>query len=146
MFSVTSSAFKHLDNIPEKYCSASRTTPPPLVVHDIPTDAVDLALICWDPDAPLPLGFTHWTAFHIPVDRSDADLSMCRFDEGPNGLGRLGWTGPEPPRGHGLHHYYFWAYALRERVPEPLSREVFLTEFEHAIFAQARLVVTFERR
>jgi Raf kinase inhibitor-like YbhB/YbcL family protein len=145
MFSVTSQAFTHLGIIPSAYCTALSHTPPPIRIHDVPTEAVDLALVCWDPDAPLPRGFTHWTVFHVPVGQQDIDLTTSSYDEGPNGLGEAGWTGPEPPQGHGLHHYYFWVYALRVRVGALLTRENFLDKYEQSIFAQTRLIGTFER-
>ncbi|WP_297068185.1 YbhB/YbcL family Raf kinase inhibitor-like protein, partial [Thermococcus sp.] len=32
--------------------------------------------------------------------------------QGRNDFGRVGYGGPCPPKGHGVHHYHFKVYAL----------------------------------
>ena len=91
---------------------------------------------------PLPNGFTHLTAYGIPADATDVDLGAVRV--GPNGMGEKAWSGPQPPAGHGVHHYYFWVYALSSPVSGTPTREEFLAENGDAVIEQARVVGTFE--
>jgi Raf kinase inhibitor-like YbhB/YbcL family protein len=119
---------------------------PELRIEGVPSDAVELALICHDPDAPLPFGFTHWALYNIPADTTTIGLDADeRFNPGPNSFGTQGYGGPQPPDGHGQHHYYFWIYALSRPVEGKPDRETFLREYGDAIIEQNRIVGTYER-
>ena len=110
-----------------------------------PEGTVELALVCHDPDAPLPNGFTHWTVYGIPADAAVLDLDAAGVRVGPNGAGQTAWYGPQPPFGHGVHHYYFWVYALGRAVQGTPTGEEFLASYGDDILEQARLVGTFQR-
>lgn len=114
---------------------------PGLVITGVPADAVELVVILHDPDAPLPQGFTHWTVYGIDPQRAEAAEGRT----GPNGIGEAAYTGPQPPPGHGLHHYYFWVYALDRPVEGTPTREEFLERYSDAIIEQNRLVGTYQR-
>jgi Raf kinase inhibitor-like YbhB/YbcL family protein len=116
---------------------------PSLTVTGVPADAVELAIVMHDPDAPLPHGFTHWTAYGIAPQDGPIDADALRT--GPNTLGDREWSGPQPPVGHGDHHYYFWAYALSRPVEGEPSREEFLEQYADAIVEQNRLVAKYSR-
>lgn len=120
---------------------------PTFEIADVPAQAVELALVCHDPDAPRPRGFTHWLLYGIPADTTtlgtDADR---RFRPGTNDFGQPGYGGPRPPAGHGRHHYFFWLYALDRKVDGTPAREEFLRECGDAVVAQARVVGLYERR
>lgn len=120
--------------------------PPILRISGVPRDAVELAIVCHDPDAPLPYGFTHWTVYGVPADTTEISAeSAAEFREGPNDFGRTGYGGPRPPEGHGPHHYYFWVYALTTHVEgEPTLRE-FLERYAGDIIEQNRVVGIYER-
>ena len=114
---------------------------PRIKITGVPQDAVELAVICHDPDAPLPRGFTHWTLYGIPPSASDlGDSPDTKFRTGPNGMGKPGYFGPQPPAGHGLHHYYFWVYALNRKVEGAPSREEFLEKYKDSIIEQNRVI------
>lgn len=119
---------------------------PRLEIHGVPSDAVELAVICHDPDAPLPDGFTHWTLYGVPPTVSevgpDADAS---FRPGPNDFGGTGYAGPQPPDGHGPHHYYFWVYALRRPVEGAPDRRTFIETYGADVIEQNRIVGVYER-
>jgi hypothetical protein len=74
---------------------------------------------------------------------SDADST---YRPGPNGAGTLGYVGPQPPAGHGPHHYYFWVYALDTKVDGTPTREEFLSTYGPHIVEQNRLVGSFENQ
>lgn len=145
LFSVTSHAFGQLGRIPDVYTLRGGNVRPAISVSGCPAEAVELALICHDPDAPLPLGFTHDVVYGIPAVDGPIAFDGPGVREATNSTGQTGWSGPEPPVGHGLHHYYFWAYALRSQVDGCPSRESFLRDCSADIISQARLVGTYER-
>ena len=75
-----------------------------------------------DPDAPGDEEWVHWILVNLPGDLAalpagfhegklppDAPEGMV---QGTNSWGTVGYRGPAPPRGHGLHHYHFKLYAL----------------------------------
>lgn len=140
---VSSPDFDQLAPIPAEFSADGGNRAPRIEFGGAPEGTVEYALICHDPDAPLPNGFTHWAVFGIPADATRLDGVALRF--GPNGIGEAGWFGPQPPVGHGVHHYYFWLYALSAQVQGSPNREEFLADCSDAIIEQARLVGTFER-
>jgi len=66
---------------------------------------------------------------------------------GRNDFGDLGWGGPQPPRGHGTHHYEFRLHALDG--PLGLSPGATKAQVESAmrghVLAEARLMGTYRR-
>jgi len=145
---IGSPAFTNLERIPKRYTSDGENISPPLEWSGLPSGTLQLALICHDPDAPLPYGFTHWTIYNIePSVTQLAEAGGSKFTQGINSAKQLGYTGPAPPRGHGLHHYYFWLYALdRELNLKPgLNREQLLEAIANHALEQARLVGIYER-
>jgi Raf kinase inhibitor-like YbhB/YbcL family protein len=118
---------------------------PSFTVSGVPDGTVELAVICHDPDAPMPDGFVHWLLYGLPPDvdgfGSDADET---FRPGRNDFDETGYGGPQPPVGHGLHHYYFWIYALDTEVEGTPSRRAFIDRYGEHILAQNRLVGTYE--
>lgn len=127
--------------IDDRFAAETGNETPRLTISGVPDGTVELAVILHDPDAPLPQGFTHWTVYGI--DPATADVSAGRT--GPNGAGQAAYTGPQPPRGHGLHHYYFWVYALDRAVEGEPSREEFLERYADAVIEQNRLVGVYRR-
>jgi Raf kinase inhibitor-like YbhB/YbcL family protein len=118
---------------------------PRLRIQGVPSGALELAIVCHDPDAPLPHGFTHWVLYGIPSSAIDLGAEPdATFRPGPNGAGSLGYIGPQPPAGHGIHHYYFWVYALNMHVKGTPSREEFLQTYADNILEQNRIVALYE--
>jgi Raf kinase inhibitor-like YbhB/YbcL family protein len=146
--SIGSKAFEQHGKIPRRYASDGDNRSPPIAWKGVPAGTRQLALVCFDPDAPFPNGFTHWVVYGIPPDASgipeDGDRS---FVQGLNEMGKQGYIGPAPPQGHGLHHYYFWLYALGDgpELKPNLSREALVEAISNRVLAQARLVGTYER-
>jgi hypothetical protein len=145
---IFSPAFAPLERIPQRYSSDGENLSPPLEWSGIPSGTQQLAIICHDPDAPLPRGFTHWLLYNIPPTVNQiSEVSGSKFTEGVNSMNRPGYTGPAPPPGHGRHHYYFWIYALDtvlDLAPN-LNREQLLAAIEKHVIEQARLVGVYER-
>ena len=145
---ISSPAFGALEQIPQRYTSDGDNVSPALQWSKIPPETQRLALICHDPDAPLPWGFTHWIVYNIPADITEIEEGGGdRFTAGVNTSASKGYTGPAPPSGHGKHHYYFWLYALDSSVDlqAGLNREELLHAIADSVIAQARLVGTYQR-
>lgn len=68
--------------------------------------------------------------------------------QGKNTWDEIGWGGPLPPEGHGVHHYHFKLYAVDQELdldPGAEKREV-LQAMEGHILDQAELIGTYERK
>lgn len=146
--SVTSTAFEQHGKIPRRYTLEGENKSPPLSWRGVPSGTRQLALVCFDPDAPLPRGFTHWVIYGIPpAAHGIPEGGGGGFVQGLNGMGKPGYMGPAPPPGHGVHHYYFWLYALGDgpELNVGLSFDDLLDAIGGRILAQARLVGTYER-
>ena len=146
--SISSPAFGSLERIPERYVHGGDNLSPPLEWSGAPADTKEFALICHDPDAPLPYGFTHWVIYGITADVTSIGEGEGKeaFTEGTTGYGGQGYGGPAPPPGHGPHHYYFWLYALDTalNLKPGLKREQLLDAIADHIIVQARLVGIYE--
>jgi Raf kinase inhibitor-like YbhB/YbcL family protein len=127
--------------IPDPYAADFGNRTPRVSVTGIPAGTLELALIMHDPDAPLANGFTHWVVYGISPEEGDISGELRL---GPNTMGDKEYSGPQPPAGHGTHHYYFWVYALDARVEGMPTREEFLAGYSENILEQARLVATFD--
>jgi hypothetical protein len=141
---ISSPDVEALGPIDPKFSADGGNQVPQLVISGVPEEAVELALILTDPDAPLPHGFTHWTVFNLPAQDGLVNAEvLSKATTGLNGMGEASYSGPQPPPGHGLHHYYFWVYALDTVVLGTPNREQFLTDYAENIVEQNRLVATF---
>jgi hypothetical protein len=138
---VSSPTFANGGRIPDRCAFDKGNEPPEIRVTGVPDDAVELALVCHDPDAPLARGFTHWLLYGISPETAVIDeATAAAFRAGVNDFGTPGYGGPQPPAGHGDHHYYFWVYALDTRVEGTPGREAFLARYADHIVEQNRLV------
>ncbi|MHC9044540.1 YbhB/YbcL family Raf kinase inhibitor-like protein [Microbacterium saperdae] len=142
---ISSPDFDGLARIPDRLTADGGNEVPAIALSGAPAGTVELAVVVHDPDAPLAQGFTHWVVYGIPADATTLDLAAEGVREAPNGTTQTAWFGPQPPVGHGQHHYYFWVYALSARVEGTPTREEFLASHADSIIEQARYVGTFSR-
>jgi Raf kinase inhibitor-like YbhB/YbcL family protein len=142
-FTIRSADFSDGDQIPKRFTADGDNVTPSLTIEGVPPAAVELALICHDPDAPDPGGFTHWTVYGLAP--STTTIADADYREGPNDADRPGWYGPKPPVGHGTHHYAFTVYALSRPVDGSPSRDDFLSRNVDAMLGQSTLVGTYSR-
>jgi Raf kinase inhibitor-like YbhB/YbcL family protein len=152
-FSLTSTAFRDGERVPDRYTCTGDDISPPLAWSDAPAGTKSFALLCDDPDAPAGT-WHHWAAFDIPADShglpeaypTDAEVDGTR--QAVTDFRRTGYGGPCPPPGHGTHHYHFSLLALSvERLDLPTK--VHCTEVESAarrhMLAEIRLTGTYSR-
>lgn len=108
---IKSPAFKNNESIPSEYTCQGGNINPPLEIVDTPTEAISLALVCEDPDAPLGT-WTHWLIWNIDARTKiiDKNSKPQGSVEGITSGGQAGYEGPCPPSG--THRYYFKIFAL----------------------------------
>ncbi len=123
---ISSPDFVDGGTIPFELTADGGNAIPRLQWSGAPEGTVEFAIVCHDPDAPMPDGFTHWVVYGIPADATELDLSASGVRVGPNDAGVAVWFGPQPPHGHGDHRYYFWVFALSEKVDGSPTRGEFL--------------------
>ena len=113
---LTSSTFGVGEPIPRRYSCAGEDVSPPLEWRAVPADAVSLALIVDDPDAPAGT-FTHWLAWGINPEDGGLAVGEHPPREGRNDFREIGYRGPCPPWGLGPHRYFFASRCHASHLP-----------------------------
>jgi len=147
MIKFRSPAFEPGGRIPKKYSGEGEDVSPPLSWQDLPKGTQELALICEDPDAK-PIPWIHWVVYGIPPDRDSLpEGSAERAKEGRNSSEKIGYKGPMPPPGDGIHRYLFKIYALSKTLDlEPGAKEIdLLREMDGHFLGKGEFVGTYER-
>ena len=113
---LISPAFEDGGEIPVRYTCDAEGISIPLQFLEIPEEAVSLALIMDDPDAPMGV-FVHWVIYNIPAELSELPEGIppqpyleMGIRQGTNSFGKIGYGGPCPP--DGAHRYMLKLYAL----------------------------------
>jgi Raf kinase inhibitor-like YbhB/YbcL family protein len=154
---IASPAFTGGAAIPRRFTSEGPDVSPELRCDAVPPAAKALAIIVDDPDAPRPEPWVHWVIFNLPADLKALPEGVAKDAkpaqpagaiQGRNTWGTVGYRGPEPPKGHGVHHYHFKLYALDAMLdPKPgLDKDGLLAAMRGHIVAEAELVGTYERK
>jgi Raf kinase inhibitor-like YbhB/YbcL family protein len=152
---LSSASFRHNQPIPARHGCEGADVSPPLKWEGAPAGTKSFALIVDDPDAP---GgpWVHWLLYGLAADTKELPENVAKTDtvaglggarQGMNDFGRVGYGGPCPPRGHGVHHYHFRLYALDTELnlPPRLKRRELEQAMRGHILAQAELVGTYQR-
>ena len=155
---VTSDTLKAHETIPKDHTADGRNVSPALMWSGAPAATKQFALVCDDPDVPMPGGFVHWVVYKIPGTAKglpaelpmDATLTapadLAGTIQGMSGFRRAGYRGPAPPPGK-PHHYTFTVYALDAELPlaEGLNRTQLMEAVKGHIIGQGALVALYER-
>jgi Raf kinase inhibitor-like YbhB/YbcL family protein len=153
---VTSNAFTQNQPVPRKYTGDGQNVSPPLAWSGVPAETRQLALIVDDPDAPSPQPWVHWVLYQLAANATSLPEGVPPSQrvadpagglQGRNSWGRVGYGGPEPPRGHGTHHYHFKLHALDTelKLAPGLDKSGLLKAMEGHILGTGELVGTYER-
>jgi Raf kinase inhibitor-like YbhB/YbcL family protein len=145
-------AFGAGESIPVRYTADGQNISPPLSWDEPPEGTRVLALVCEDSDAPMPEPFVHWLVANLNPEQSGRELVegatvLSGAVLGKNSFGFIEYGGPEPPRGHGIHHYYFTLFALDAPVElaAGFSKEDLLRAAKGHVLAKGECIGTYRR-
>jgi len=149
---LTSSAFADGGTIPRRHTCDGDDVSPPLAWSGVPDDAISLALIADDPDAPRGT-WVHWVLYNLPAAVTSLPEALPADERLPNGalqgrndFRRTGYGGPCPPSG--THRYFFKLYALDtmlDLAPGATKQEL-LQAMDGHVLAEAQLMGRYARR
>lgn len=153
---VRSSAFENMNSIPAQFTADGDGESPPLEWTGIPSEASSLVLIVEDADSPtahplvpaiavLPASDAYLQRGALP----NGDGESAGVQMGLNSFLRPSWLPPDPPPGHGPHHYAFQLFALGGEATTSFDHSLGRQELLEMIFGRAIaagcLVGTYER-
>jgi Raf kinase inhibitor-like YbhB/YbcL family protein len=150
---LNSPAFAPNQRIPDRFSRDGANVSPPIEWREAPQGTKSYALIVEDPDAPKGT-FRHWAVYDIPAsaDRLAEGAGSGKSATAPhmavNDFGDRHYDGPQPPPGHGAHHYHFRLFALNVpqlRIPGNVSAQEVLQAAQAHALAQAEVVGIYER-
>lgn len=121
---VTSAAFQDGGTLDKRFTDDGVGVSPPLSWTQIPPDTGALVLIIEDVDSPALTPLVHTIAWNLPAQ--DGGLAESGLPSkaspdsgdgiamGRNSFFQAQYLAPDPPPGHGPHHYYFQLFALKQ--------------------------------
>jgi Raf kinase inhibitor-like YbhB/YbcL family protein len=149
---LTSPDFDEGGSIASRYTCDGLGISPPLSWDSVASGTRSWALIVDDPDAPGGI-FVHWVIYNLrpdtrrlPEDVPNRQTLSSGAQQGVNGAGGVGYTGPCPPSG--THRYFFKVYALDTRLDlGGGATAVRLSDaMEGHVLAEGQLMGTYRRR
>ena len=152
---VSSSAFNDGGPIPDRYTPQGENVSPDLSWTGVPAGTQELVLIVEDPDAPFASPFVHWILHRLPPTATSLPVGVPKTSElpqfsgaiqGTNDAKQVGFYGPQPPLGHGVHHYHFQLFALDTSIgmgPQATVDDLARAMQGH-VLADGELVGTYE--
>ena len=151
-FVVTSRDVRAGERLAEEFTFGGRNTSPQLSWSDSPEQTRGFVVTCFDPDAPTPCGFWHWTVVGLSADTTE--LARGAGAEGDtalpagafhvrNDFGRKAYDGAAPPPGDHQHRYYFVVHAIDvDRLKVGNDSTPAAVSFHLALHTLARAVLT----
>lgn len=121
---ITSPAFEDDGIIPIEYTGYGRDCSPTLILENLKSDAVSLAVIMVDLDIPFIREYPHWLIWNLPVT-AEIPGSLPKSEHLPElsgaqqgiAYGKHQYRGPKPPAFlRKPHRYVFTVYVLDVRL------------------------------
>jgi len=154
-FDLSSDDVRHGEPISDAQVAAAGNTSPHLRWSGAPEGTRSYVVSCFDPDAPTPSGFWHWTLVDVPADvtelpagagAADAKLPGQAFHV-RNDASTKDFSGAAPPAGDQVHRYYFVVHAVGEDslgVDDSVSPTVVAFNLAFKAVGRAVLVGTYQ--
>ena len=119
-FSLTSEDLADGERMGDRFTAIHENLSPGLRWSGAPAGTRSFVVSCFDPDAPSPSGWWHWTVVDLPASSAGLPRVAGESDDGlaapafhvRNDAGTRAWFGPYPPAGDGDHRYVFAVHAL----------------------------------
>lgn len=155
-FTVSSDDFEDGAAIPLAFAGSGDNVSPSLSWSGFPPETKSFMVSAFDPDAPTPAGFWHWTVINIPVNVTELKAGAGASDSAlpggafhlQNDLATLRYYGPNPPSGDRAHRYVFAVHALNVETLQLTSDDTptkgAFTALFHTI-ARATVTGTFQQ-
>ena len=150
-FSVTSEDMVDGGVLPLLHTADGGNTSPHLAWSGFPAQTQSFVVSCFDPDAPTPAGFWHWTLVDIPATVTElprgagspgGTLPAGSFHV-RNDCGTAGYDGPAPPPGDQVHRYFFVVHAVDVPTLGPdAGATATVVAFNLAFHTLARAILT----
>ena len=155
-FNLTSTDVADGRPLDEPFTAPGGSTSPHLAWDGFPETTRSFMVNCFDPDAPTPAGFWHWTVANLPASVVELPRGAGSPDGSlPDGAvqtksddATVGYLGAAPPPGDRPHRYYFAVHALDvERLDVDESATPTSVAFQALFHTVARAVIapTFQR-
>ncbi len=155
-FTLTSPTLKEGETVPEAQLADGGNTSPALEWSDFPDETRGFIVTCFDPDAPTPSGFWHWTVIDLDRNTTSLEADAGKSDlflpgaasHVRNDANEFSFYGAAPPKGDHDHRYIFAVHAIDvetlELDPETATpARVSFAALPH-IIARATLTVTYK--
>lgn len=154
-FSLMSTDITDGQQLPGAHVADGADTSPQLSWRGQPDGTASFVVSCFDPDAPTPSGYWHWTVVDIPADTTQLPRGAGAGDDTlpsgafhvSNDTGVAAYSGAAPPEGDHTHRYYFVVHAVGEEtlgVDSDASPTVVAFNLAFKTLARAILVGTYQ--
>ena len=119
-FTLASDDITEGGRLDDQFTAVHDNISPELHWSGAPEGTRSFVVSCFDPDAPGPSGWWHWTVVDLPASAAGLPRGAGESDDGlaapafhvRNDAGTRAWFGPYPPAGDGDHRYVFAVHAL----------------------------------
>ena len=141
--------FKSGTEMPKVHSCDGKDSMPTIVIKDVPSKVVTLALVVDDPDATGGGVWDHCVLYNIPPDTKEIHAkNIDSFQSGVNSWDKEGYGGPCPPKGDDPHRYYFKLYALDSELSfkKPPTAEQLAKEMKRHIVKELSYMGFFGRK